>query len=444
MLTLAPAASPPYTICAPIPTRRSRARAYHAESLVISNVLAEPGLLGATGGSPDLRGPDVAGAGDATRDRVEQRCAEALPQTDAAFRLLVQSVKDYAVLLLDPLGHVTSWNEGAERLEGYAAREILGRSFTVFYPADAIAAGLPQHQLDAASREGRFEDEGWRVRKDGSHFWANVVITALRDGDGRLVGFAKVTRDLSARREDEEVRRVLADERAARDQAEHAIRLRDEVLAIVAHDLRNPLNAIAISAMMLERHPLDERHARQVGIIRRSATAMDHLIRDLLDVTRIEAGSFVVRRAPVEIGAILDEIYGLFETQARSRDIALTCGSPPDLPPAIGDGERLVQVLSNLVGNALKFSRSHGRICVRARRAGAYIEISVEDSGSGIAPEHLAHVFDRFWRAEQTSGSGAGLGLAIAKGIVEAHDGEIRVESSAAGTRVSFTVPCAS
>ena len=138
---------------------------------------------------------------------------------DEEFRLLVEAVKDYAILMLDPDGRVTSWNEGAERIKGYTAREILGRSFVEFYPEEAVASGWPQHELEMAAQAGRFEDEGWRVRKDGSRFWANVVITALRNGEGELVGFGKVTRDLTAKREAEAQARQLAAEMAAHTEA---------------------------------------------------------------------------------------------------------------------------------------------------------------------------------------------------------------------------------
>ena len=144
---------------------------------------------------------------------------EALRRSDERFRLLVQSVKDYAILMLDASGRVTSWNQGAERIKGYTAEEIIGRSFTTFYPEEAVASGFPQHELETAARTGRFEDENWRVRKDGSRFWANVVITALRGEDGELLGFAKVTRDLTERRAAEEQARRLAAETAAHAEA---------------------------------------------------------------------------------------------------------------------------------------------------------------------------------------------------------------------------------
>jgi PAS domain S-box-containing protein len=164
---------------------------------------------------------EVTGFSKVTRDLSERRnTEEALRRSEERFRLLVQSVKDYAILMLDPQGNVASWNEGAQHIKGYTAEEILGRSFTLFYPPEAVANGFPQYELEVAALEGCFEDEGWRVRKDGSRFWANVVITALRNSDGQLVGFAKVTRDLTVRREAEAQARRLAAEQAAHAEAE--------------------------------------------------------------------------------------------------------------------------------------------------------------------------------------------------------------------------------
>src|SRR6185437_1402319 len=170
--------------------------------------------------SRGMRNSDVRNEG--CRNNVAGASPSRTPPTQNGepFRLLVESVKDYALITLDPSGRVVSWNPGAERIKGYSSDEIIGRSFEVFYPKETVVREFPRHELDIAAREGRFEDEGWRVRKDGSRFWANVIITALRNGEGRLVGFAKITRDLTARREAEEQARRLAAEQAARAAAD--------------------------------------------------------------------------------------------------------------------------------------------------------------------------------------------------------------------------------
>ncbi len=195
----------------------------------------------------------LVGFAKVTRDLTQQRSeTEALRESEARFRLLVETVQDYAIFLLDPEGNVATWNAGAERIKGYRAEEIIGRHFSVFYPEERIAEGFPQHELEVAAHEGRFEDEGWRIRKDGSRFWANVIITALRDESGALVGFAKVTRDLTERRAAEEQARNLAAEQAARAEAER----RGEELALLSEQLEE--QAIELEQQREEAQTLSE------------------------------------------------------------------------------------------------------------------------------------------------------------------------------------------
>ena len=245
---------------------------------------------------------------------------------------------------------------------------------------------------------------------------------------------------------EEERERLLESERQARQGAERATRLRDDVLAVVAHDLRNPVHTIILSTGVLHDIPLDEPQRRQrLAVIDRTAKGMDHLIGDLLDATRIESGTFDVRRGHVQVSALLDDALESFDAQAKECGITLQCSVSQDLPPVVGDRDRLAQVLSNLIGNALKFTPRGGTIRVNAI-AGAddVLEVSVADSGNGIPAEHLPHVFDRFWQADRQGRAGAGLGLSIVKGIVEAHGGRIRVASVVGeGTTFSFTIPLA-
>ena len=384
-------------------------------------------------------------------------------KSDEQFRLLVQQVNDYAILMLDPAGHVVSWNEGARKIKGYTADEILGRSFEAFYPAEAVASGFPRYELEVAARDGRFEDEGWRVRKDGSRFWANVVITAIRDATDSLVGYAKVTRDLTARREAEERSRELAAEQAAHAaaakksaeleqlnhrleqalaDAERATKVRDEVLAILAHDLRNPLQSVLGAASMLALTPEHDKRQRQCKIIERAVRSMERLVTDLLDVARIESGTFAIRQARVDTSTLLHEAVELCEPQALAMHIAIGTEVPDDVKPMLADRDRLLQVLSNLLGNALKFSDAAGKVVVRAANTDGAVQLSVEDSGRGIPTDDLPHVFERFWKANRASSAGAGLGLAICKGIVEAHGGRIwAVSTLGRGTTVHFEIP---
>ena len=383
--------------------------------------------------------------------------------SDEQYRLIVQSIKDYAIFMLDPEGRIISWNEGARLIKGYTAPEVLGRSFEIFYPAEAVADGFPKRELKDAARIGRFEDEGWRIRKDGSRFWANVVITAIRDLQGNLLGFAKVTRDLTARREAEEQARQLAAEQAAHaeaaaqnedlqelnvqlesavETAQRSTRMRDDVLAVVAHDLRNPVHTILAAAGVVEMLPPGDDHTRQIQVIERAARRMERLISDLVDVASIENGTLSLRTAPVDLPALVSEVVELIESQARERKIDIQREIEPGVPAVIGDHDRLSQALSNLLGNAVKFTHEGGRVRVHVARNDGEAVVSVSDTGIGISPTDLPHVFNRFWRARDTATVGAGLGLSIACGIIEAHGGRIWAESElGVGTTMTFALP---
>jgi PAS domain S-box-containing protein len=277
--------------------------------------------------------------------------------------------------------------------------------------------------------------------KDG-HRVPVLVGSALLEGQSDR-GVA-VCLDISLQKEAEAEReRALTLERAARGEAERAIRLRDEVLGIVAHDLRNPVHTITMSASTILEIPLPEdQRVRQLEVIRRTAKGMHHLISDLLDVTLIESGTFAIERAPVDMGGLMGELIERFAPQAHDRSITLSGDVAADLPTVSGDHGRLVQVLSNLLDNALKFTPAGRRVALRGRVVDEQVRVSVEDSGQGIAPESLPHIFDRFWQADRASRAGAGLGLAIARGIVAAHGGDITVESTVGrGTTFHLTLP---
>jgi PAS domain S-box-containing protein len=316
-----------------------------------------------------------------------------------------------------------------------------------------------------ASKIVELKEQGFTVNWEKEFAVADGGRVPVLIGAAFLEGFTDrgiaVCLDITARRRAEADReRLLANEQAARQAAERASRIRDEVMAVVAHDLRSPLQTIVLSAGMLRDHPLDEaRRQQRLGVIQRTAKGMERLIRDLLDAARIESGTFAVHKARVHVRALLDETLELFEPTAREQRVRLDCHVDDDVTPVLGDRDRLEQVLSNLIGNALKFTPPQGQVRLSARampdarddsRAGAggqasgAVEIAIADTGSGIPVDHLAHVFDRFWQADGQGRAGAGLGLSIVKGIVEAHGGTIRVESEVGeGTIFTFTVPMA-
>jgi PAS domain S-box-containing protein len=378
-----------------------------------------------------------------TRDLTERkRTEEALRQSEERLRLLVEGVSDYAIFMLDPDGKVATWNNGAQRLKGYRADEIVGRHFSTFYPAEARARRWPQQELELAARDGRFEDEGWRIRKDGSRFWANVVITALRDADGKLQGFAKVTRDLTERRAAEEsLRHAYADlerrvdertaELAARD------RHKDEFLAMLGHELRNPLAPIrnALEILKLEGVPAEARgQARE--LIGRQVQHLVRLVDDLLDVSRIMQGKIELRHERIPLAAVVERAIETAQPTIDARGHRLVVSQPADPVFIHGDLIRLAQVLSNLLVNAAKYTPQAGEIRLAASTGHDQLRIRVKDTGIGMPPELLPKVFDFFVqgsRSLERSQGGLGIGLTLVKRLVEMHGGTVAAHSAGAG-----------
>jgi PAS domain S-box-containing protein len=356
-----------------------------------------------------------------------------LHQSEERFRLLVESVRDYAIFMLDPGGHVVSWNAGAERIKGYAAAEIIGRHFSVFYPPEAVAADRPQRSLAAARQNGHAEDEGWRLRRDGSRFWANVVITALWSEQGELRGFAKVTRDLTERRQKEEAQRVA-------QLHEEASRLKDDFLAVLSHELRTPLNVIVGEAWRLRHGQLTEDQAcRAWDALDRNIRLQARIIDDLLDISRIISGKIALERQRLDLKPLIDVMVD----QLRLAAPDLIVGQETQSATVVADSARLQQVIGNLLSNAAKFTPSGGRIDVRLGSRGDDAVLCVEDSGVGIPARFLPHVFDRFSQADASTRrahGGLGLGLAIVRQLVELHGGTIVAASDGEGRGASFTL----
>jgi PAS domain S-box-containing protein len=372
-----------------------------------------------------------ASTGVVERVEVDQK----LGQNEELFRLLVDNVVDYAIFLLDPDGYVMSWNPGAARIKGYTAREIIGRHFSTFYPPEDREAGKPERLLAIARSHGRVEDEGWRVRKDGARFWADVVITALWDAGHNLRGFAKVTRDLSERRRVEE-ELALQSEELARSNSDL-----EQFAYVASHDLQEPLRAVVSYLQLLSRRyegQLDERADKYIHYATEGAHRMQALIQDLLAYARVgRKGSAF---GPTDSSHVLALALAHLRAAVESSEACVTAG---DLPEVVADASQLTQLFQNLIGNAIKFRGPEPpRIHLAAAREDDHWHFTVQDNGIGIEPEYLERIFTIFQRLHtREEYPGTGIGLAICKRIVERHGGAIWAESAPGrGTIMHFTL----
>jgi PAS domain S-box-containing protein len=371
-------------------------------------------------------------------------------------RLLVQGTKDTAIVMLDPDGRIATWNAGAERLYGYTADEVAGRHFSVFYPPETIARGWPAEELRRATADGGVEDEGWRVRRDGSRFWSGVVITALRDEAGTLRGFSKVFRDLTERKKwedslrrmheelEQRVRDRTADLSAANEALKEADRRKDEFLAMLAHELRNPLAPIRTGLQVLALPQADRAATDKVReMMVRQIQHMGRIVDDLLDVSRIHQRKVTLRRERLDLGKLVRLAVEDQRPAFDAAGVALAVDAPPDPVWVHGDQTRLTQVVGNLLHNALKFTDQGGSVAVRVQAPNGRATVAVRDTGLGIEPEMLARLFEPFAQADRSlarSKGGLGLGLALARGLTELHGGTIEAHSDGPGKGSEFVV----
>lgn len=361
--------------------------------------------------------------------RAQQQAFEA----GERMRLIIASVRDYAIFMLDKDGRVATWNTGAELTKGYRADEIIGKSLELFYEPHDRERGLPRVLLAQALRDGRVENEGWRVRNDGSRFWADVVITALRDATGEHVGYAKVTRDLTERRRADEERLKLA-------RAEEAIHLRDEFLSIASHELRTPLTALKLQIDGLLEHldTLEGKLAKKVERAVRSVRQLERLIETLLDVSRIATGHLTLDPQEFDLSESLAHLLETLHEHA-AKAAAPLCYETSGPVFGCWDRMRVEQVVTNLVSNAIKYGAGAPiAVTLRAHEGEALIEVN--DRGPGVPEADIARIFGRFERATSSRHHGGlGLGLYLSQEIVLAHGGSIAARNLASGG-ARFTV----
>ena len=411
----------------------------------------------------------LVGFGKVSRDLSDRRRADKhLRESEERFRLIVESTIDYAIFMLDPDGYIVSWNAGAQRIKGYAADEIIGKHFSSFYTSEANETGWPAFELKEAARVGRFEDEGWRVRKDGTQFWANVVITALRGADGTLRGYAKVTRDLTQRKAHEERISRLTQELQQRvadlDLANRELAQRnaenESFVYSVSHDLRAPLvnlqgfsQELALSGQSLAallanpgipdavriqgRELLDGEMQESISFIRNSVRHLGSIIDGLLRLSRV--GRIEYESVRVDVGGVVRDMLASMHSTIEKAGAQIEV-SP--LPPARGDRNAIGQVFANIIGNALKnFDDARpGRIEISASSSTPPV-FAIRDNGVGIPAEYQSKIFQVFQHVHRTRNPGEGMGLAIVRRIVEKHGGRIWFESAAdVGTTFYFTL----
>lgn len=353
------------------------------------------------------------------------------------YKLLVDNIQDYAIFLLDPQGYIQSWNKGAQNIKGYTANEIIGKHFSIFYLEHDKLTKKPERELELAKRYGRVEDEDWRVKKDGTQFWANVIITALYDDNKRFVGFAKITRNLTERKRlEDEVRR--ANETLKRQQRElEALNIsKDEFVSLASHQLRTPATIIKqLLGVLLQGYvgQLDPEHYTVIQKAYASNERQLSIVNSLLKVAQLDAGKVVLDKVPTDVSSFITSITDDQRESFAEREQILCvqiAGSADQIIPI--DQENIRMAVENILDNASKYTPTGGTIEVNVKADKEWLSIAIRDNGIGIAPEDKDKLFHRFSRIPNKlpgNKSGSGLGLYWANKIIALHGGFIDVKS---------------
>lgn len=366
----------------------------------------------------------------------ERKYLKYVQENEERFRRLVENVKDYAIYMLDPQGRVMTWNQGAERMKGYSAHEVLGRGNYIFFTQEDRENGVPDYDLRMVQEHGQHESEGWRVRKDGSSFWANVILTAVHDNDGNLRGYAKFCQDITDRKKAED------DIRAALRKEKELGEIKSRFISIASHEFRTPLGAILSSAFLLEKYQEqypDERSLKHIERIKSNVNNLIQIMNDFLSLGKLEEGKISCVREQLDLLRFSEEIVqNLQEGAKKGQTIHLEVNGKPEV--VYTDGRLLKNVLNNLLSNAIKYSGEESSIAFKINYLRDRITLVIQDQGIGIPEKDQEHLFERFYRASNTAHtSGTGLGLSIVKNYLNLMNGRLEFQSKV-NEGTTFTV----
>lgn len=386
-----------------------------------------------------------------SQDQTEVRQREEeLRQSEERYRLLVEQVNDYGIFMMDDKGYVVSWNEGAKRINGYTASEIIGKHFSIFYPEEDILNEKPAYELKVARKTGKYEEEGWRLRKDGSRFWTNVLITAVYNSDHALVGFSKVTRDLTERKESEKalnesfdrVRKLVDKLKASNEELSYINEELEQFTSIVSHDLQEPIRTIKSFLQLIENNinnPDRERLKTYIGKSLHAANKMKELILNLLHYSQLSKGA--LEEAPCQVDTLFSHAIQNLKSSIDVSNAQIIVHS--EIKTIFCDPVQIVQLIQNLLSNALKFTEGKNPLIeLSCFEENGIARFAVKDNGIGIEKENIQKIFDIFRRLDTGKEyPGTGIGLAICKKIVDRHNGKIWIESEPGkGTTFYFTI----
>jgi PAS domain S-box-containing protein len=362
-----------------------------------------------------------------------------LKEGEEYFVRVLEGIRDYAILMLSPEGRILTWNAGAQSMKGYAPQEILGQHFSRFYTEEDVQAKKPFKLLEAAARNGRVSDEGWRVRKDGSRFWALVVITAFYDESGAVQGYAKITRDMT------ELHETVERLEAANQRLRELDEARSFSISVASHELRSPLTSIKGYVENLVEGvagPLPEQAMSYLTRIDHNVDRVIRMTNMLLDLSRIESGEMALQLGTVCTREVITNVLQDLKSLAEKKAITVQAEDLVDVPVR-ADRHKLEQVFLNLVHNALKFTPERGHLILRSDLTADHrLTITVADTGCGIPREHHEKVFEKFHRAPSPVREGSGLGLTITRKLVELQGGTISLDSEPGrGTRFFVSLP---